>query len=74
MNKGGGRYRLEGQSPYGPVVGEGKIANNILVAYVINGVQYSAYLETSADGNWLQGQYGNGATDEVEMVVLQRSS
>ena len=32
------------------------------------------YLEISADGNWLQGQYGNGATDEVEMVVLQRSS
>ena len=32
------------------------------------------YLETSADGNWLQGQYGNGATDEVEMVVLRHGS
>lgn len=75
IEQGSGRYRLEGQSPYGPVVGEGKIANNILVlAYVINGVQYGAYLEISADGNWLRGQYGNGATNEVGMVVLQRIS
>lgn len=69
----GGGYRIEGNSPYGPVMGAGTVVNNVLtLIYTVNGVQYAAELVISADGNWLQGRYASAVTGERGMVALQR--
>lgn len=65
-------YRFEGLNANGQR-GVGWIANNTLMLdYTFNNIRYAAELQISADGNALNGRYGNVSTRESGPVALQR--